>query len=175
MEIQDSERLSFHYITHADADFLWEVDQDERVMRYINGGKKTTREEIHDIFVPRFQAYSNPALGWGLWRVREKQTEQDIGWVLARPFGFFTHTPEIDNIELGWRFKFASWGKGYAFEAANSVKDALYLTGTDKFCAITNPENKRSIRVMEKLGMTFSHELEYKDYIYHETVVVYST
>jgi len=27
---------------------------------------------------------------------------------------------------------------------------------------------------MKKLGMTFSHELEYKDKLYHETVVVYS-
>ncbi len=155
MHIKDSARLSYHYITEQDADFLWELDQDELVMKYINGGKKSSKEDIREIFVPRFQAYSNPALG-------------------CRPFGFFTQHPESDNMELGWRFKRHTWGKGYATEAAESVKEALYDIGVEKFSAIANPQNSASINIMKKLGMTFSHELEYKDKLYHETVVVYS-
>ena len=93
MHIMDSARLSYHYVTEKDADFLWELDQDELVMKYINGGKKSSKEEIRDIFVPRFQAYSNPALGWGLWRVETLAEKESIGWILVRPFGFFTLTP----------------------------------------------------------------------------------
>lgn len=175
MHIGDSARLSFHYVTEADKDFLWQLDQDEEVMRYINGGQVSTWEEIENVFIPRILAYSNPALGWGLWRVETLDTKTSIGWILVRPFGFFTATPEIDNVELGWRFKRECWGQGYATEAAQAVKEALYLNGIDQFSAIANPENSASINIMKKLGMTFSHELEYKDNVYHETVVVYAT
>ena len=54
------------------------------------------------------------------------------------------------------------------------MKEALYDIGVEKFSAIANPQNSASINIMKKLGMTFSHELEYKDKLYHETVVVYS-
>ena len=91
-----------------------------------------------------------------------------------RPFGFFTQHPETDNIELGWRFLRSSWGHGYATEAAMAVKDALYEIGIEKFSAIAKPENSASINIMKKLGMTFSHELEYKDKVFHDTVVVYT-
>ena len=175
MQIGDSARLSYHYVTEADSEFLWQLDQDERVMRFINGGRKSTREEIEQVFVPRSQAYSNQPLGWGLWRIRVVATQQDIGWILVRPFGFFTQHPEIDNIELGWRFCHDSWGNGYATEAAKQVKEALYRSGIDTFSAIANPDNTASINIMKKLGMTFSHEFDYKDSVYQETVVVYAT
>lgn len=175
MLVRNSARLSFHYVTEADKEFLWELDQDEEVMRYINGGKLSSKEDIDNIFIPRVLAYSNPALGWGLWRVETLDSKESIGWILVRPFGFFTATPEIDNVELGWRFKRAYWGMGYATEAAKAIKDALYLNGIDQFSAIANPDNAASINIMKKLGMRFSHELEYKDSVYHETVVVYAT
>ena len=174
MHITDSARLSYHHITESDADFLWQLDQDELVMKYINGGKKSSKEDIQNIFIPRVQAFSNFAFGWGLWRVEKLDDGESIGWILVRPFGFFTQHPETDNIELGWRFKQSSWGKGYATEAASTVKEALYEIGVEKFSAIANPDNAASINIMKKLGMSFSHELEYKDKIFDETVVVYT-
>ena len=174
MHITDSARLSYHYITESDTDFLWELDQDELVMKYINGGKKSSKEDIQNIFIPRVQAFSNFAFGWGLWRVDKLDDGESIGWILVRPFGFFTQHPETDNIELGWRFKQSSWGKGYATEAALTVKEALYEIGVEKFSAIANPDNAASINIMKKLGMSFSHELEYKDKVFDETVVVYT-
>ena len=139
MHIKDSARLSYHYITEQDADFLWELDQDELVMKYINGGKKSSKEDIREIFVPRFQAYSNPALGWGLWRVETLVEKESIGWILVRPFGFFTQHPESDNMELGWRFKHHTWGKGYATEAAKSeiFEGTLPARAIDMACPIT--------------------------------------
>lgn len=174
MHITDSARLSYHYIIESDTDFLWELDQDELVMKYINGGKKSSKEDIQNIFIPRVQAFSNFAFGWGLWRVEKLDDGESIGWILVRPFGFFTQHPETDNIELGWRFKQSSWGNGYATEAALAVKEALYEIGVEKFSAIANPDNAASINIMKKLGMSFSHELEYKDKIFDETVVVYT-
>lgn len=174
MEFAETERLAFSYVTAEDAEFLWDLDQDEEVMRHLNGGQKTTRAEIYSVFLPRLAAYANPVLGWGLWKVTLKETGDAIGWVLVRPFGFFTSHPEINNLELGWRFKRQYWGKGYASEAAAAIRDGLALTGISKFSAVTLPENHASIRIMEKLGMQFSHTQFYEDSVFNENVVVYS-
>lgn len=175
MHIEDSDRLSYHFVTNDDADFLWEIDQDESVMRFINGGKKTSREDIDNIMLPRLQAYANFAFGWGIWRVQELSSGENIGWVLVRPFGFFTNDPQCDNLELGWRFKRKSWGNGFATEAAAAVKQALQELGTETFSAIADPENTASSRVMKKLGMEYLHDLDYKDALYEGKVAVYST
>ena len=47
-----------------------------------------------------------------------------IGWVLVRPMGFFEQ-PDYSDLEIGWRFKQMSWGKGYASEAALAVAHAV--------------------------------------------------
>ncbi|MCW8107892.1 GNAT family N-acetyltransferase [Alteromonas ponticola] len=174
MQIEDSKRLTFSFVTEADADFLWEVDQDQAVMKYINGGKPTTREEIEGVFLPRLQAYANLPLGWGIWRVSIKETQQDIGWVLVRPMGFFTATADPENLELGWRFKREYWGNGFATEAAQSVRDSLTEFGISQFSALANPNNHASIAIMKKLGMTYSHTFHYQDELFDEEVVVYT-
>lgn len=174
MEFADTERLSFSFITAQDAGFLWELDQDQAVMRYLNGGRKSTRHEIETVFVPRLQAYANQALGWGLWKVTEISSGKAIGWVLVRPYGFFTSNPDADNLELGWRFKQAWWDKGIATEAATAIRDGLALTGISSFSAIASPNNAGSIAVMKKLGMAFSHTQFYEDSVFSENVVVYT-
>ncbi len=174
MEFADTDRLSFKYITKDDTEFLWQLDQDEEVMRYLNGGHKSSREDIETVFLPRLSAYANQALGWGLWQVIEKQSLTPIGWILVRPFGFFTSHPEVNNIELGWRFKREFWGHGYASEAAKAIRDGLASTGINQFSAIAAPTNLGSIAVMKKLGMSFSHTQFYEDTVYSEDVVVYT-
>ncbi|NMH59355.1 GNAT family N-acetyltransferase [Alteromonas ponticola] len=174
MHIEDSKRLTYSFVTEADAEFLWDVDQDESVMKYINGGKTTSRADIDGIFMPRLQAYANRPLGWGIWRVTIKETNQDIGWVLVRPMGFFTATADPENLELGWRFKREFWGNGYATEAALAVRDALADFGITQFSAVANPNNSASIAIMQKMGMTFSHTFHYQDELFDEEVLVYS-
>ncbi|RDV24265.1 N-acetyltransferase [Alteromonas aestuariivivens] len=175
MEINGSQRLSYRFITAKDADFLWHLDQDEAVMRYITGGKKTSMADIHGVFLPRLQAYADENLGWGMWKVSLKASpHQGIGWVLVRPMGFFTSQRQPGNIELGWRFHRESWGNGYATEAATAVRDGQLKLGIKQFSAIALPENRASINVMEKLGMSFSHHLHYQDAHFDEQVVVYT-
>jgi RimJ/RimL family protein N-acetyltransferase len=58
-------------------------------------------------------------------------------------------------VEIGWRLARAYWGKGYAVEAARAVlDDGLGRLGVDEIVAFTVPANRRSWRVMERLGMT---------------------
>ena len=147
-------------MTEKDAPLWFELDQDVEVMRYINGGKKSSMEDINNVFLPRVNQFTNPKQGWGLWQVNVLETDQYIGWILVRPMGFFSEIPELHNLELGWRFKQNSWGKGYATEAALAIKQALNSNNYNgKFSAIADPNNTASINIMKKIGM---HYLENK-------------
>jgi RimJ/RimL family protein N-acetyltransferase len=57
--------------------------------------------------------------------------------------------------EIGWRYARAHWGHGYAIEGAQAVVDhAFRELHLAEVIAITTPANRRSRKVMERLGMT---------------------
>jgi len=60
-------------------------------------------------------------------------------------------------VEVGWRLAAPYWGKGYATEAAKAaVGLGFERLGLDQIVSFTAPQNRRSRRVMEKLGMSHS-------------------
>jgi len=174
MKVKNSTRLSYALMSRDDAELFYELDQDEEVMRYINGGLITTREYLNDVLLPRLDCYRNEAEGWGLWKVVITETNQFIGWVLVRPMNFFSEQPEFDNIELGWRFKQDSWGHGYATEAASSLKLAIKDLGkAKKISAIAFEANKASTKIMLKLGLTYIKTDIHNDPLGDHEVVFY--
>ncbi len=156
MDVKNSERLSYALMGAADAGLLFELDQDIEVMRYINGGKKTSMQDVNDVFLPRMAKYTNAEKGWGLWKVTITDTDVFIGWILVRPMDFFNDQPQWDNWELGWRFNRAAWGHGYGTEAAKHIMSKLARSqDIQKFSAIAMPGNQASINIMRKLGMKY--------------------
>ena len=70
--------------------------------------------------------------------------------------GFFTDAPNYSDIEIGWRFKQASWGHGYATEAALALCDELIKQDDVKAISATAlKDNTASIKIMKKLGLQF--------------------
>ncbi|WP_299004293.1 GNAT family N-acetyltransferase [uncultured Shewanella sp.] len=176
MYVTQSTRLSYRLMEDSDAEFLYQLDQDPEVMRYINGGNKTSREDIHNIILPRMHCYKNSDKGWGKWKVTVIETQQDIGWIIVRPMDFFSTTvePQWNNLELGWRFFQSSWGKGYASEAAKHLMSALLTQTPDlTFSAIANEVNDASINIMKKLGMRYVKTYLHSDPLGDCDVVLY--
>lgn len=174
MKVKDSNRLRFQLMTAKDSELMYQLDQDPEVMHFINGGNLTSKKDIKEVYIPRMQSYTNAEQGWGIWKVVLKQDETFIGWILVRPMAFFSDSPEYDNLELGWRFHRNSWGKGYASEAAESIKQALVKLGkTKQFSAIAIEDNFASINIMRKLGMTFIKKYIYQDPLGDQEVVYY--
>jgi RimJ/RimL family protein N-acetyltransferase len=166
VSVAPSERLYFRLLeaNQDDGNLLFELDQDVEVMHFINGGKPTSRDEIAEVFLPRLNAYRDAEKGWGLWAVFQSEDDQYLGWVLVRPMHFFSDSPDFDDIELGWRFKKSSWGKGIATEASKQIMYALHEQCHYKlFSAIAVTENYASIAIMKKLGMTFQSSGIHKD------------
>lgn len=164
MNVKDTSRLSFALMDDNDAELLFELDQDPEVMRYINGGKMSTMDDIINVMLPRMNSYRDAEKGWGLYKVIVKESNEYIGWVLVRPMDFFNDNTQWDNLELGWRFKQSSWGKGYGTEAAKAIMDELAdQKGYRRFAAIALAGNDASTRIMEKLGMKYIKTDIHKD------------
>ncbi len=60
-----------------------------------------------------------------------------------------------DYVEMNWHFRPASWGYGYATEAAFGLaKYAFGVLRSPLLIVICEPENKRAIALMNRLKMT---------------------
>lgn len=164
MNVPRTTRLDFKLMDEHDAPLLFELDSDPQVMKYLSRGKVTSMQTIKDVFIPRMQAYRNVEMGWGLWQVNITQRNEFIGWVLVRPMDFFTESPNYNDIEIGWRFKRSSWGKGYASEAAIAIANLIALKPqVHAISATALKDNLASIKVMEKLAMTFIKDYTHID------------
>lgn len=174
MKIANSQRLSYRLMNAGDSTPLFELDQDPAVMHFINGGVPSSMEQINDVFIPRMQSYRNADKGWGLWQINLSETNEYLGWVLVRPMYFFSENPEFDNLELGWRFFQSTWGKGYASEAAQHIKQQLSGDNSIKsFSAIADEDNIASVGVMKKIGMEYVKTYTHKDPLFETEVVYY--
>lgn len=73
-----------------------------------------------------------------------------VGLVVPRFQAHFTPC-----VEIGWRLAAEHWGRGYATEAARAALTFGFESAAlAEIVALTVPDNRRSIRVMEKIGMT---------------------
>jgi len=89
---------------------------------------------------------------FGLWAVELKSSHEFIGFVGLVVPNFEAHfTP---CVEVGWRLAKSHWGNGYAPEGALAVmRDGFERIGLNEIVSMTATTNKKSIRVMEKIGM----------------------
>src|SRR4029453_8224673 len=72
----ETERLVLRRFTDADLELLVELDGDPEVMRYITGGRPTSREELRDEVLPAFLRYYQRFPGYGFWAAGEKEGGQ---------------------------------------------------------------------------------------------------
>ena len=148
----ETERLVLRRFTGDDVDALVELDSDPAVMRFITGGRPTTRDEIEHEVLPAFLAYYERYPGYGFWAAVEKSTKLFVGWFHFRPED--EATP--DEIELGYRLRRSAWGKGYATEGSRALIDKGFAElGVRRVSASTMVVNVASRRVMEKSGLQF--------------------
>jgi RimJ/RimL family protein N-acetyltransferase len=148
----ETERLVLRQFTAADVDNLVALDSDPAVMRFINGGKPTSREDIQRGVLPRILGYYERYDGYGLWAAIEKATGEFLGWFHFRPAA---GGPD-DEPELGYRLRASAWGKGYATEGSRAlIRKGFAELGVRRVVASTMTVNRASRRVMEKAGLRY--------------------
>ncbi len=137
------------------AEFI-RMNQDSHVMEYFL--KKLSKEETVDFYNRICEEFDN--CGYGLYAVETKEDQKFIGYV-----GLHNITFDVDfapGIEIGWRLTPEVWGKGYATEAASAcLAYANHILKIKKLYSFTSLPNKRSERVMQKIGMTKIKEFDH--------------
>ncbi|MEU8268031.1 GNAT family N-acetyltransferase [Sphaerisporangium sp. NPDC049002] len=148
----ETNRLTLRRFTDADEDNLVELDSDPEVMRFLNGGRPTPREEIRCQVMPALLGCYERFKGLGFWAAEEKATERFLGWFHFRPR---KDEPRDGELELGYRLRRSAWGKGYATEGSRALVDKGFTElGVERVLAETMTVNLGSRRVMEKVGLT---------------------
>jgi RimJ/RimL family protein N-acetyltransferase len=153
-----TQRLILRDITEADAQFLFELDADPEVMRYIGPRPASDvaayRERIRTVHVP------GQAHPWhGVRVVLDRAGGEFLGWVFIRPAPVSRDAPALgwtrnDEVEVGYRYRRAAWGRGLATESAMPlVHIALTDPATSAIVACAHAGNTGSLRVLEKLGL----------------------
>src|SRR5262249_21365281 len=138
--------------TEADEDNLVELDSDPEVMRFLNGGKPTPREEVRSRILPILFDFYARSEDFGYWAAQEKSTGQFLGWFHFRPCA---NEPRDGESELGYRLRRSAWGKGYATEGSRAlIRKGFTELGVERVVAETVTVNLGSRRVMEKAGLT---------------------
>jgi RimJ/RimL family protein N-acetyltransferase len=133
------------------------LNADPRVMEHFPA--PLTRPEsdafVRERIVPHFAEH-----GYSLWAVEVPGEASFIGSAGLLVPSFEAHfTP---CVEVGWRLAFEHWGHGYATEAAHAaVAYGFEEAGLAEIVSFTVPANRRSIRVMERLGMTPAGEFDH--------------
>jgi RimJ/RimL family protein N-acetyltransferase len=86
--------------------------------------------------------------GFGRWGCLYKPEDKIIG------FSGFRYLPELDEVDLGYRLLPEYWGRGLATESCRAcLQFGFQVIGFDHIIALVLPQNARSIRVLEKIGM----------------------
>lgn len=90
--------------------------------------------------------------GYGMWVIEVPGEAAFAGVVGLNRISWDAHfTPAV---EVAWRLIRRFWGRGIAFDAARAaLDDGFTRVGLTEVVAITTPPNRRSWRLMERLGM----------------------
>jgi [ribosomal protein S5]-alanine N-acetyltransferase len=149
--ILQTPRLILRQFTEADVLLIQQLNNAPGVLQYIPEPTLDTAEQalkvIVDIILPQ---YKN---NLGRWAVHLKETNEFIGWCGLK------WLKENDEIDLGYRFIPAAWGKGYATEAAqHTLNYGLQELQLKKIIAHAHIDNIASQKVLEKIGMQYIGE-----------------
>lgn len=149
MQALETERLLLRPLTTDDAPFILTLLNEPSFLRFI-GDKKVRNLDDARQYLLNGPIASYNAHGFGLLLVELNDSQTPIGMcgLLKRE--------ELPDPDIGFAFIPDYWRQGFGFEAAtavmNDVRDRLNLP---RILAIVSPDNEASIKLLERLGMSY--------------------
>ena len=152
-----TERLMLRRWRDEDRAPFAEMGQDVEVMRHFPS--LLTREQSDAMIDDRFEAHFDQH-GFGLWALERRADGCFLGFAGLAIVGF--QSPIEGEVEIGWRLARHAWGQGFAHEAAAAaMAHGFGELGLSQIFAMTVVGNDRSRRLMDKLGMVRTPELDF--------------
>jgi ribosomal-protein-alanine N-acetyltransferase len=154
LKILETERLLLRQLSTHDAEFILELLNEPSFIQNIGDrGVRTVADANSYILNGPVASYARN--GFGLYLVVFKETNESIGMC-----GLIKRTG-LDDVDIGYAFLPKFWSRGYAVESALATKSyAKNVIGLKRIVAITDPANGASIRVLEKIGLSFERMIK---------------
>ncbi|MEM1322514.1 MAG: GNAT family N-acetyltransferase [Bacteroidota bacterium] len=149
--IRTSPRLLLRHLTMDDAEGMFAMDSDPRVLTFLDLAPQTHIDESRKTIQHVIDQYQEH--GVGRLALELKETGEFIGWAGLK---FMTETinDHIHYYDLGYRLLPKFWGQGYATEAAMASRDYGFEDlKAEKLYAVAMHGHWASRRVLEKTGL----------------------
>ena len=158
-----SERLGFRNWYETDIDKMAAINLNPEVMEFF---PKTQTREQTAVFIERMQAMLQRT-GFCYFAVDTLPDGKFIGFIgLAEQTFEADFTPCID---IGWRLDTSAWYKGYATEGAKACLEyAFNELKLKRILSMAPVINKKSIHVMEKIGIKRMSYFENHPYLLND-------
>ena len=141
-----TDRLTMRPFAADDLEAAHAIWSDPAVGPWIGGRHERLRTSIDEL---EGHLDHQARHGFSMWAALDRATGElvgEVGLQLLEGTG-----PEV---EIGWCFARSAWGRGLATEAAEAwLRTGFEFLGLDRVVAVVLPDNARSLRVCEKLGM----------------------
>jgi RimJ/RimL family protein N-acetyltransferase len=157
MRVLETERLRLRRLTADDAEFILRLVNEPSWLRFIGDRGIRTIDAARD-YILSGPVASYERFGFGLYLAELKEDETPVGicGLIKRE--------TLEDVDIGFAFLPAFWGRGYAIEAASATMEhARRDLGLKRIVAITVPDNHASIKVLEKLGLRFERMIKLKE------------
>lgn len=149
-----TKRLVLREFTWDDLDAVYAYESDPVVVAHVCYGPATKEQCRQDLTFHINHQTAQPRAFYHLALVLPPE-EQPIGWC-----GLQIINPTRRESELGCALHRTHWGFGYATEATQAMLQFGFdHLGLHRIVGTCHPDNRRSIRVLEKAGMTYEGRL----------------
>lgn len=152
--VLETERLILRLMTVDDAAFMLEtLNEPLYIQNVADRGVRTISDAIDYIRTKIMPSYEKS--GFGFYVVELKQTREPVGvcGIVKRA--------TMEDVDIGYSLLERFSGNGYAFEAAKAVIDyGRNVHGLRRIVGVTAPDNRRSGKLLEKLGLRFEKMVE---------------
>ncbi len=150
MNLIETKRTIIELITLDDAPFFVSLVNSPDWLRYIGDRNVMSNDDACQYLQNGFlRSYVDNGFGYYIVKIASNHV----------PIGIcgFLKKPKLDNPDFGFAFLPDYYGQGYAIESCRAVLDyGIWSFDFSVLDAVTMPDNKPSIRLLEKLG--FHHQ-----------------
>ena len=145
MSVQiETDRLLLRPLSIADLDQFLAMHAAPEVIRTMGPYSRGTAVERLESYEREWREH-----GYGLVALTERATGRFVGRSGLK------YWPQFDETEVGWVLHPSFWGRGFATEAARACLDWGFRNlDVPYITAMIMPDNRPSLRVAERLGMT---------------------
>ena len=155
--VLETERLRLRPFADSDDAFVFELLNEPSWLRFIGD------RGIRTLADARAYIKNGPRTMFELYGFSLMVAERKADSVALGMCGLIKRV-SLPAPDIGYAFLPRYWGQGYAREAAAAVLAHSHsVLGLPRILAITDPENDRSVRVLEALGMRFAQLIPYDD------------